>query len=258
MGRIVFILCLVAQLFWWDMRLKLTKIISTRAVRRYIADNISGMARRLFGFARAFVGLKLTIDRGYGPGLPESFLLVSNHQSLIDIAAIIAAFPDRHLRFVAKHELRAGFPGVSPILRYERHALIERSGNFTASIRAIRRLARKSVGGVCPVVFPEGTRSRDGVVRDFRTGAVRTILATRSLPIVGVAVNGGYRLSTLADLSRSAGRTVYRVAVVGVEAPPQSKSEIESKLAALATRIRERVTEWQNSEHSAEKVEVPR
>ncbi len=247
MGRIVFTACLLSQLFFWDMRLKLTKIASTKRVKRYITNNISRMARKLFGFARQYVGLRLSVDRGGVPDIPKRFVIVSNHQSLIDIAAILAAFPDRRLRFVAKRQLAYGFPAVSPILRYERHALIDRGKNFAASMRAIKRLARPADLDICPVVFAEGTRSRDGVVRKFRAGAVRTIASERSLPIVGVAVDGGYRLSTMGDLARNAGRTVYRVATVGVAQPPKDKRQMETVLAQMQQLIESRIDAWRRS-----------
>lgn len=244
MGRIVFTVCLLSQLFFWDLRLKLTKIVSTKRVRRYIANNISRMAQKLFAFARLYVGLHLSIDRSGEATLPESFVIVSNHQSLIDIAAILAAFPDRRLRFVAKRQLAYGFPAVSPILRYERHALINRGKNFAASMRAIKRVAKQAQSGICPVVFPEGTRSRDGVVRRFRAGATRTIASVRKLPILGVAVEGGYRLSTMGDLAKNAGRTVYRVATVGLAQAPKNKHEMETVLAEMQSLIESKISVW--------------
>lgn len=113
-------------------------------------------------------------------------IFVSNHQSILDVWALAPALPDT-TRFVAKSSLfriplfgwalRAG--GFVPIDR-------ERKDRARGSID---RAAAMVASGLSVILFPEGTRSRDGKLLPFKRGAFR--LATRTgAPIVPVAVSG--------------------------------------------------------------------
>ncbi len=127
----------------------------------------------------------------------RAYVYMSNHQSLYDIPALIAALPGQ-TRFLAKRSLfripvfgwalRAG--GFISIDRRDRSRAGESFGD------AIRELA----AGASAVVFPEGTRS-DGELLPFQRGGF--LLALKSgLPIVPVGIRGsrevrarsGYRI----------------------------------------------------------------
>lgn len=117
-------------------------------------------------------------------------IFVSNHQSMLDIWALMAALPVS-LRFVAKREL-ARIPVFAGACRAAGHVFIDRSEPTTAAeaIRAAgRRMERE---GLSLVLFPEGTRSRDGSLGRFRRGSFALALET-DVPLVPVAVDGGAR-----------------------------------------------------------------
>ena len=71
------------------------------------------------------------------------------------------------------------------------HGLISRTGNYREGQQELSRFAGLTAQGICPVIFPEGTRSRTGRVRDFYAGGVRIILETAHMPVLSVAVDGG-------------------------------------------------------------------
>jgi 1-acyl-sn-glycerol-3-phosphate acyltransferase len=152
------------------------------------------------------------------------------------------AVPERSLRFVAKRELARGVPLVSPLLRYGRHALISRSGGLAETREALRRLA--ALAGVCPVLFPEGTRSRDGSLGPFYSAGVRILCEHASLPLLSVAVDGGAALRDLSRLRRSVRRPVYRVAFLAVHPPPSGKTEVLATLEAVRTEISRQLEIW--------------
>ena len=176
-------------------------------------------------------------------------MLVSNHQSLLDIPVLIAALPRRTLKFVAKRSLKYGVPLVSKCLRYGGDALIVRprgrvdTTQIRLLIRELRRFSALADEGACPVVFADGTRSRDGAVHRFHSGGLAIVLEGRRLPIVSAAIDGGYRLRGLAGLARM-GTTRYRVRFLSVYQPPENKAELRQKVRHMRTEIAAQVERW--------------
>ncbi|HLW72383.1 MAG TPA: lysophospholipid acyltransferase family protein [Candidatus Binataceae bacterium] len=121
-----------------------------------------------------------------------SFILISNHQSLFDIIAIVHLLPCE-VRFVAKQELRR-----VPLLGY----VLARSGNIMierqSGGRAIRRAVAATRDGYSIAVFAEGRRSSDNRVHEFSDGGAWLALAT-GRPCVPLAISG-----TLAMMPRGA------------------------------------------------------
>lgn len=205
-------------------------------------------AQRLIRGAEALTGFR-TVTESALTELPPVFILVSNHQSLLDIPVLIAALPQRSLKFIAKRSLKYGIPLVSKCLRYGGDALIVRPrGRFESTqvrllLRELQRLSALADEGICPVIFADGTRSRDGAVHRFHTGGLAAVLARRPLPIVTVAVDGGYRLRGVIGLAR-VGRTRYRVKFLSVYRPPAGKSELRALVQRMQAEIAAQVERW--------------
>ncbi len=203
--------------------------------------------RHIFSLMASYCGVRLSFENLSGQELPERFLLVTNHQSLMDIPVCMKLFPTRILRFVAKLELRQGIPFISLILRSQGHALIRRRGDATQAMHAIRRYARRCEReGTCPVIFPEGTRSRDGKIGVFHTAGIRRILEETPLPVVVAALEGGWRVAKVKDIPRNLSKAHFLVRVLTVTSTLSAKKEVlaavsaaREKIAAELTRLRE-------------------
>lgn len=102
---------------------------------------------------------------------------------------------DRNLGFIAKKELGKGIPSISYALRELGSALIDRSDPKQA-VAAITELGRrKEESKEIAVIFPEGTRARDGKVKSFKlTGFKALVEAMPSAVIVPVVVTGNWEL----------------------------------------------------------------
>ena len=204
--------------------------------------------QRLIRRAGELTGFSVVIESAL-PDLPRRFVLVSNHQSLLDIPVLITALPGRTLKFVAKRSLKYGVPLVSKCLRYGGDALIVRprgrieTTQIRLLIRELRRFSALADEGACPVVFADGTRSRDGAVHRFHSGGLAIVLEGRRLPIVSAAIDGGYRLRGLAGLARM-GTTRYRVRFLSVYQPPENKAELRQKVRHMRTEIAAQVERW--------------
>jgi len=225
--------------------LRLTAIFRPDRVMQRVTDQQVLIGRKLFLLAR-LAGLREDVHR-YTGELPQACLIVSNHQSMADIAIIPVVLPRCQVRFVAKSELKYGIPYVSLALRLGRHAVISRTSDYRAGRRIMVKLADLAVTGVCPTVFPEGRRSRTGGVQEFQTGAFRIILERTPLPVLSVAVDGGYRIAGLRGLLANIGRTCYRAKPLTLYPAPHGKKEILDLLARIQKEIADQVGAWRRA-----------
>jgi 1-acyl-sn-glycerol-3-phosphate acyltransferase len=245
--RSVLLLGLIfAQLFWWDLLDKVRIAVSWDGAHRAIDRDIAGRAVRLLAIARLVVGLRVRseIDERM---IPRRFIVLANHQSLIDIVVIMAAFHSRSIRFVAKRELRRWFPAVSRVLRVQRHALISRHGDFATAMKEIERLGRTLRDNEGAVIFPEGTRSRDGIVHTFHSGAVRRLLAAEALPIVVIALDGGTGISHMDDLAGLRRGHEYRLKVLQVLPPATGKRALIAQIGHAQEIITDQLKRWRTA-----------
>lgn len=123
------------------------------------------------------------------PGVPQ--VVAANHISWFDVFALAAVIEEPY-HFVAKKELQK-IPLFGPALVAAGHIVIDRSNRERAieSLRAAGEKVRRSRGVV--VIFPEGTRSRDGRLAPFKKGAFMLAAESR-VAIVPTAVTGSYEI----------------------------------------------------------------
>lgn len=243
MGPVFFLLTLLALFLRGDLRLLAARRRGRAAVMKEVSNGQRVLARQLFQVARLFGGLRTDFRRFPGP-LPRVFMVVCNHQSLADIPAVAAVFPRHGVRFVAKRELGRGVPYVSRSLRLGESALVSRTKDFSKGQKALRRLAALSEEGICPVIFPEGTRSRSGRVQDFYNGAVRMVLEGHPMPVLSVAVDGGHRIATITRVLLHLRGAMFRVKPLTLYPAPHGKKEIIELLGKLKAEISAQVEEW--------------
>ena len=132
---------------------------------------------------------------------PGRYIIVSNHQSTADIAILPWALRTLNVKFVAKEELGRGIPTVSMALRHWGSALISRQAtrDDVARIKAMARGLADWDASV--VVFPEGTRSREGRLLPYKPGAVRIVAKEAALPLLPVAIDGTHVAPDLAGFA---------------------------------------------------------
>ena len=118
--------------------------------------------------------------------LPEHALYVANHQSYLDIPAIIA-FITPNITFISKKEA-VKMPLLGMWMKALKTILIDRSSIMDGK-RAIIEGADLIKNGKSVVIFPEGTRSLDGKVRSFKKGSFRICLENNA-PIIPLTLVG--------------------------------------------------------------------
>lgn len=122
------------------------------------------------------LGTRFTFNNTYNIPTDKPLIIVANHQSMYDIPPIIWYFRKNHPKFISKKELGKGIPSVSYNLRHGGSVLIDRK-KPVESISAIEDFAKRvNTNNWAAVIFPEGTRSRDGKPKKFKTKGLLTLM----------------------------------------------------------------------------------
>lgn len=117
----------------------------------------------------------------------QSYIVVSNHQSLFDIPVVIANLP-LSIRMIAKKGLFM-IPIFGWAIYIAGHISIERGNGKKAKRSLEKALEKIRKRRFSIVVYPEGTRSPDGEVKEFGKGAFRLAFDSK-LPILPVSIKG--------------------------------------------------------------------
>lgn len=110
--------------------------------------------------------------------LPQNqpIIFIANHQSLYDIPPLIWFLRKYHAKFISKIELAKGIPSISYNLKYGGGANINRKDPRQAIAEMSKLGTRMKTNNWSAVIFPEGTRAKNGVIKDFQVGGVATLL----------------------------------------------------------------------------------
>ena len=132
----------------------------------------------------------------------QPYVYMANHASLIDTPALFAYLP-YPFRIMAKRELFF-VPFMGWHLWTAGHFPIDRRDRRKTA-RSLRRVIAGVRGGKSLAVFPEGTRTRDGHLQEFKPGTFKIALRA-GVPIVPVTIRGTFELLPSTTLAPRPGR----------------------------------------------------
>ena len=118
--------------------------------------------------------------------LKGGVILASNHASFID-PPLVGAGLRRDINYLARESLFR-FPGIGALLRSWNSVPVDRDGGGAKGLKII--LDRLLAGGAI-ILFPEGTRTKDGKLQPARSGIGLTVIKSTA-PVVPVRVFGTY------------------------------------------------------------------
>ena len=137
----------------------------------------------------------------------QSYIYMSNHQSNFDIPVLLAHLPVQ-FRWLAKAELFK-IPIFGRAMRGAGYVEIDRF-NQESAFESIREAASRMKNGISVMIFPEGTRSRDGKIRPFKKGGF--IMALDSgVPIVPVILKGTRSIMEKSSLKINTGEVTLKI-----------------------------------------------
>jgi len=225
---IVIILILLTVFTFWEIVLLLAIAVLPWRKAMKIAQYFEDKAiQKIFTTLSFYGGFRQRVESRLGEALPERFMVVSNHQSLLDIVVIMRTLPPwAKARFVAKRELGYGIPLISLILRVSGHSLVRRKGDALEAMRKVTRMAKRCRReGTIPVIFPEGTRSRTGALGRFHSAGYRKILEVEPIPILVAAMEGGWKIANIRDFLFNFGNIPFTASYLALLPAPHSKKE---------------------------------
>lgn len=164
-------------------------------------------------------------------------LMASNHQSFLD-PIILGCGLDRPASFMARRTLFTGNRFFGKLISRLHAFPVDREG---ADIEAMREMLARLKAGKVVTIFPEGTRTSDGSIRELHTGMVMFAMKAE-VPILPAVIDGAFeawprnkKLFSLKRISVAYGQPVYPSEYEKLE----SKKRIyEAVTAEVAQRMR--------------------
>lgn len=140
------------------------------------------------------LGSSISFSNPYRLPSNRPIIFIANHQSMYDIPPLIWFLRNHHAKFISKIELTSGIPSISFNLKYGGGANIDRKDSKQAVAQILKLGERMKANNWSAVIFPEGTRSRNGQLKPFAVGGVATLLkkAPNAL-IVPVAIKNSWK-----------------------------------------------------------------
>jgi 1-acyl-sn-glycerol-3-phosphate acyltransferase len=172
-------------------------------------------ARQLLWIA----GVRVTVQglEHLTPGC--SYIFMANHQSNFDIPVLLGRLPAQ-FRWLAKAELFK-IPVFGPAMRGCGYISIDRSDRKRA-FASLAQAAETIRAGTSVMIFPEGTRSQDGQIKDFKKGGF-VLSVDAGVPIVPILLKGTFEIMPKGRL------TIRRRPVVMTICPPIETADYTRK-----------------------------
>ena len=175
------------------------------------------------------LGTRFSFNNPYQIKTGVPLIIVANHQSMYDIPPLIWYFRKHHVKFISKKELGKGIPSVSYNLRHGGSVLIDRKDPM-GSVKAIEDFAKRiKTNNWAAVIFPEGTRSRTGHPKTFKTKGLLTMFkqAPDAL-IVPVTINNSWKTLRYGKFPMGIGAHItFKVH------PPVALNEVENEIEVI-------------------------
>ncbi len=179
---------------------------------------------------------KVTFTNKQNLPLNKPIIFVANHQSLYDIPPLIWKLGRYHAKFISKIELTKGILSISYNLKVGGGANIDRADprqSITELMGLGIRMSKRNWGAV---IFPEGTRSKDGMVKPFQSAGIATIL--KKCPealIVPIAIENSWKMVRYGIFPLSTFEHL-RFTVLPAIIPEKGKAEVAVKQAEDAIK----------------------
>jgi 1-acyl-sn-glycerol-3-phosphate acyltransferase len=192
------------------------------------------VARRWIGGILASCGVVVHCEGLEDLDLSRPYVLMSNHQSVFDIAALVSTWPVS-FRFVAKREL-TWIPFFGWALAVGRHVIIDRSRRERA-VASLERAAAQVRAGTNVIIFPEGTRSPSGRMGEFKSGGFHLAIQA-GVPVLPIAISGTRRITPKRSLRIESGQVRIHYGepiptrAMTVEDRNQLKEQVRTAIAA--------------------------
>jgi 1-acyl-sn-glycerol-3-phosphate acyltransferase len=170
-------------------------------------DSVLALARLWSRVILGVPGVRIEVKM-HAPLVPgRPYVFMPNHASMVDIWAVFVAIPTT-FRFIAKKQL-SRIPLFGWAMAAGRFIFIDRQ-NAASARRTVAEASRRIRSGQSVVIFPEGTRTRDGRLLPFKKGGFHLAMDS-GVDIVPVAIKGSREIMPRGAALIRAGRVTVEV-----------------------------------------------
>lgn len=141
-------------------------------------------------FLIPFSGVRIKVSGSENIPKNKPVVFASNHQGAADILILLATLPIGFL-FAPRKELFR-IPIFGWYLKKAGYFLIDREAILAAS-KTVEKMSEIIKKGKSILIFPEGTRTRDGSLRKFKPGSLLMALKSGA-PVVPIAISGSFNI----------------------------------------------------------------
>lgn len=191
------------------------------------------MAHAMLGFVRRVGGGEVE-DPPPIPGR-AGVLILMNHQSLLDIPLVVASLEDSYPKIVTRARYASGKPLISHMVRLYQYPVVEPRATTRRHLKGLEEAAAESSTPI--VLYPEGTRSRDGEIGPWRPRGLERMLAVRSWEVYLLVVDGLWRTAKLDHFLTSVSEIRGRVTRLGPFRSPEPGEPIEPFIEDMKERM---------------------
>jgi 1-acyl-sn-glycerol-3-phosphate acyltransferase len=194
-----------------------------------------GMSRVILALLRAG-GARMTRTGTVPTDAPV--LILMNHQSLLDILVAGLMSVPYGPAYVTRKRYEYGAPSISPNLRLLGCPIVDPEDRKQA-LRVMREAARRLEHGL--VIFPEGHRTRDGEIGEWKTAGVVSVLRERRLPVYLIVTDGFWSARRFVDFVFGVDQIRGQTVVMGPFEPPAHRDALPAFVDSLRERMVERL-----------------
>jgi 1-acyl-sn-glycerol-3-phosphate acyltransferase len=224
--------CLLAT-FWIAIKINLPLRSRLKRDIFLLDPHISKWVKNL----QRIISAKVTI---HNPGqtltAPEGpTMVMCNHNSFFDIPISYLAFPQR-LRMFGKKELFK-VPIWGSAMRVAGHACLDRS-NPRQALKSLQKAQKSMEQGTIMWICPEGTRSEDGKLQDFKSGGFKLALKSGAT-IIPMTICGAHGIASKGSTTIHCGQKIDVHIGQAIDTTDYDKKSIDKLMQAVRCQMQE-------------------
>lgn len=181
---------IINAVFFWGIGWLITFLFAPFPLLLWLIDRSGNRTHRFNGFwsrtLLAILRTQVTVKGVENVDPQKAYVILSNHQSTSDIWVLMGYLPV-NFRWVSKDSLFK-LPFVGWAMKAAGYIPLKR-GDPRSAVQSLELCKEKLAKNISVLIFPEGTRSPNGTVQDFKIGGVKLALETQK-PILPVTVLG--------------------------------------------------------------------
>ena len=153
----------------------------------------------------------------------QAYIFMSNHLSLYDIPIALSSFPGS-IRMLAKKEMK-NYPLLGQAMTSGEYLFIDRK-NFKSALQDLKHAEEKMKNGIRVWIYPEGTRSADGKIKNFKKGGFHLAIQSKAI-IIPVCILGSGDILPPHSYNLKTGQKVLIKVGHPIKAEDYSKDSVE-------------------------------